>query len=118
MSDSIITVRATKQTPAELRFLDGRSYPIRPGVTPVIGEHGVLHGIPGTMREGWIWEIGSDTPPPRVASTQLGDLLTVLIEIRDLLREVHTSWSAPGAESTDSSTAPATTPTEPSDAKA
>lgn len=110
MSDSI-TVRATRSTPAELLHLDGRTYPIRPGVTPVLGEHGVLHGIPGTMRDGWIWEIGSDTPPPRAASAQLGDLLGVLIEIRDLLREASTRWSAPEAAGTDSSTSHGTTPT-------
>ncbi len=115
---SVITVRATAKTPPELRHLNGRTYPIRYGITPGIGESGVLHGIPGTMREGWIWEIGTETPPPRVASAQLGDLLTILIEIRDLLREASTRWSPAEAASTGSSTAADTTPTGPSDAKA
>lgn len=87
----VITVRATDQTPRDLLHLDGRTYPVRPTVpTPAPGCRGLLHGIPGVMAEdGRTWEITSDRPLPQSQHTgvQLGDLLTVLVEIRDLLRD-------------------------------
>jgi hypothetical protein len=121
---SKILVRAVDTTPPSLRYLDGRTYLVRPGVTPTEPGHvGTLHGIPGVLVEDagqLVWEIRPNQP--QAHSTGLGDLLAVLTEIRDLLKDyrarVEERWSAPAAASTGSCSGTDTTSTGPSDAKA
>lgn len=111
---SKILVRAVDATPPSLRYLDGRTYLVRPGATPTEPGHvGTLHGIPGVLVEDagqLVWEIHAPPPvPPAVQSAsrpvsqadvsdvtaaivRLGDELAKIREaLRDAFREMRLS---------------------------